>query len=319
MPSYQFRLLRGFFRWAPARAWAYTPRPTVIDRLLGRTSAAEPFQPPEKRKKEDRMRFARLPAPKDATITSTTVGGVPALRLRHNSAKAGRAILYFHGGGYVYLSPLTHRGLGAALSKETGAEVVLLDYRMGPECPFPAAVEDAVAVWKALLAEGLKPDQAVFAGDSAGGGLTLAAMLELKQSGGPLPAGGVCLSPWTDLAMTGGSIASKAKADPMLTANDLSHFASCYLGGADPRNPLASPLYADLTGLPPLYIQVGSDEILLDDAIRLHEKAEKAGVRSELDVWDEMIHVWQVAVPLVPESREAVAKIGAWLSRLWGS
>ncbi len=318
MPSVQFRIFRGMFRVLPARMVAYTKRPGLIGRLRGKELRVETYQPVAKKRAAQIADFARIPTAKDCSTEQVDAGGVPGLWVRHEKASRDKTILYMHGGGYVYLSPVTHRHIAAAISRESGAQVLLIDYRMGPEDPFPAAVDDAVTAWKWLLTNGADPKRTVAAGDSAGGGLTVALMLKLKALGEKLPAAGVCISPWTDLALTGDSIVSKAKADPMLTKNDLLHFAGCYLGKADPKNPLASPLFGDLTGLPPLFIQVGSDEILLDDATRLHDRAKKAGVQSDLEVWPEMIHVWHGAAPLVPESVDAIRKFAVWLEKIWG-
>lgn len=317
MASIQFRLIRSIFTVLPSKYWAFTPRPTLMDRMLKRQVSPEPLKAPAARREADRKLMARIPLPKDVTAEPLTMGGVPGLKVRHKDAIAGRTVLYLHGGGYVYLSPESHKNIGAAISREARCEVFLADYRLGPEQPFPGAVDDAVGAWEWLLSQGQNPRLAAIAGDSAGGGLTFAALLRLKEARKPLPAAAVGISPWTDLALTGDSITSRASQDPMLNRNDLDFFARNYLAGSDPKNPLASPLYGDMSGFPPLLIQVGTDEILFDDAVRIHEKATRAGIPSTLDVWKDMIHVWHAGVPFVPESRDAIARIGTFLDSHW--
>jgi phosphinothricin tripeptide acetyl hydrolase len=221
--------------------------------------------------------------------------------------------VYLHGGGYVMGSLDTHRGLCARLSRIARARVLSVDYRLGPEHPHPAAVEDAVAAARFVRECGFAPERTAIAGDSAGGGLTLATLLALRDAGDPKPAAGLCISPWTDLALTGATLETKAGEDPMVRAADLARMADAYLANADARTPLASPLYADLTGLPPLLLQVGSAEILLDDAVRVAERASKAGVEAELRVWTDMFHVWHAFADLLPEGHAAVEEMAAFL------
>jgi acetyl esterase/lipase len=245
--------------------------------------------------------------------------GVRAEWVQGGSAKDNRAVLYYHGGGYYGGSVSTHRGFAARISLAADARLLLVDYRLAPENPFPAAVEDATHAYRWALRQGLSPDRLAMAGDSAGGGLAVAAMLELKASGDPLPAAGVCLSPWFDLALTGQSIQAKASVDPTLRASDLPFVAQSYLGSADPRTPTASPLYGDLTGLPRILIQVGTDEILLDDSRRFADRAGKMGVSVKLEIWEGMFHVWQAYAGLFPEARLAINEIGEFLRSSWKS
>jgi monoterpene epsilon-lactone hydrolase len=246
------------------------------------------------------------------------VNGVPAEWVSARGAAADRAVLYLHGGGYVLGSIGTHRELAARISQASGARCLVIDYRLGPEHPFPAAVEDAVKAYRWLLDVGYAPERLAIAGDSAGGGLTVATLVALRDAKLPLPATGVCISPWVDLAGEGESMTTKEAVDPMVTRGPLLALAKHYLGGADPKAPLASPLWADLRGLPPLLIHVGTNETLLDDSTRLAERARKAGVDVELEAWPEMIHVWHAFAAMLPEGREAIERIGAHLAKRLG-
>ena len=248
------------------------------------------------------------------TFDRVDAGGVPAAWVEAPGADAGRVMLYLHGGGYVIGSIDTHRELAGRLSQAAAARVLILDYRLAPEHPYPAAVEDAAAAYRWLLADGgAVPARTVIAGDSAGGGLTVAAMLALRDAGDPLPAAGVCLSPWVDMEGIGASMTAKVDVDPMVRREGLVRMAGLYLNGADPRTPLAAPLYADLSGLPPLLIHVGTAETLLDDATRLSERARAAGVDVTLESWDDMIHVWHLFAPLLPEGQQAVERVGDYV------
>jgi epsilon-lactone hydrolase len=202
----------------------------------------------------------------------------------------------------------------ARLARAARARALLIDYRLAPENPFPAAVEDATATYRWLIAQGRQPRKIALAGDSAGGGLTLATLLALRDARTPLPACAVPISPWTDLEGTGTSVKTKASRDPMVRETDLRRYAALYAGNADPRNPLISPLHGDYRGLPPLLIQVGEAEIILDDSTRVAELAKQAGVQVDLEVWDEMVHVWHVFAKLLPEGQQAIEKVGSYVS-----
>ncbi|MEX0839410.1 MAG: alpha/beta hydrolase [Parvibaculum sp.] len=246
-------------------------------------------------------------------VEKLTVAGIPAEWIHPSAEEAGNTLLYLHGGGYAICGPDTHRGLVARLAGAAKARALLLDYRLAPEHPFPAAVEDAYAAYKWLLAEGADPSRLTIAGDSAGGGLTLALLMKLRDAGEPLPAGAALLSPWTDLAMSGLSHITHGKLDPMLSLQATLTAARHYLQGTSPTEPLASPLYGNFEHLPPLLIHVGANEILLDDSRRVAEKALAAGVNVELRVWPGLPHVFQ-AFPQLPEARTSVTELGAFLN-----
>lgn len=258
---------------------------------------------------------AMFPVPADVKCEPIVADGVKAEWVTAPSAAADRAVLYLHGGGYAIGSINTHRALAATLSREAKARVLVIDYRLAPEHPHPAAVDDATKAYRWMLKQGLSAKRIAVAGDSAGGGLTLATLVALRDAGDKLPACGACLSPWVDLEGTGESVTSKAKLDPMVTKEGLLQLAGIYLAGKNPRTPLAAPLYADLSGLPPLLIVVGEREILLDDASRIAERARKAGVDVTYEPSAGMIHVWQLFAPMLDEGRESLARIGAYIEQ----
>lgn len=256
----------------------------------------------------------------DVRVEPTRVDAMAAEWITSPATADDRVILYLHGGGYVVGSLNTHRELASRLGRAAGARVLTIDYRLAPEHPHPAAVDDAVAAYRWLARQGLAPERVAIAGDSAGGGLTIATLLALRDLGEPTPSGGVCFSPWVDLEGTGESMDAITD-DPMLNRALILHFARFYLGGGtlDPRTPLAAPLHADLRGLPPLHVQASRDEVLRDDAVRIVEKARTAGVECELDLTDEVPHVWQIFASILPEGREAIARAGAFLRRRLGT
>jgi len=250
--------------------------------------------------------------PRDILRQTVSAGGVEAEWIHPSEAPKERVLLYLHGGAYVMGSCNTHRALTAYVARACGMRGLLLNYRLAPEHPFPAAVDDAVAAYRWLLNNSYEAGDIIFAGDSAGGGLALATLISLRDAGDPLPAAAVCITPWTDLAGTGDSLSSRAKRDPRVTLQSLS-LGSHYIGEHDPCLPLISPLYADLRGLPPLLIQAGNDDMLLDDATRLAERAKAAGVDVTLEVWDRMWHVFHLHAPKLPEARRAIDAIGAFV------
>ena len=260
-----------------------------------------------------------FPTPAEVKVERVTAPAAPAEWLRPPSAAPGRVVLYLHGGGYVIGSPRSHRHLAAAIATAARSSALLLEYRCAPEARFPAAVDDAVAAYRWLLDQGVSAGGLVIAGDSAGGGLTVATLLALRDARLPLPAAAVCISPWVDLTCSGASYGTKAATDPIVKRAGVDEMARAYLGTADRRTPLASPLFADLRGLPPLLIQVGSEEVLLDDSVQLAERAKAAGVDTTLEVWDEMIHVWHWFLPLLDEAEKAIGAIGRFAgSRMTG-
>ena len=250
-----------------------------------------------------------FPLAKDVTAEKVSAGGVPAEWVAAPGASRDRSILFFHGGGYVIGSVNTHRELCSRISRASGARVLPIDYRRGPEHPHPAALEDAITAYRWLLEQGSASGQIVLAGDSAGGGLTVATMVALRERKLPLPAAGVCLSPWIDLECTG---VDPKDPDELLTKEGLRELGRHYLCGKNARAPLAAPLHADLKGIAPIYIQVGTAEVLLDDAHRLVALAKKCGVEVSIDEWPGLFHVFQL-YPMLPEAGEAVAKIGEFV------
>jgi epsilon-lactone hydrolase len=268
---------------------------------------------------ERRQRLDALGAqhalPADVRIEPASAHGVPAEWNSTPGARASHALLYLHGGGYVAGSLLSHRSMVAEAGRAAGLRCLALDYRLAPEHPFPAAVEDAVSGYRYLLDEGFAPSCIAIGGDSAGGGLAAAALVACRDQGLPMPACGWLVSPWVDLESTGESMGSKAARDPMVQKPYLLEIAELYLGGAGPRTPLASPLHAALHGLPPLLIQVGAAETLLDDAVMFARHAGAADVAVTLEIWPEMIHVWHLFHPQVAAGRKALTAAGDFMRR----
>jgi epsilon-lactone hydrolase len=262
---------------------------------------------------------ALFPPPEGVSSTPVDAGGIAGEWIAAPGAGEERTIYWLHGGGYCIGSINTHRSLLGGISAASGARAFAIDYRLAPEHPFPAAVEDGVSGYLWLLSTGVDPARVIIGGDSAGGGLTMATLIALKEDGKPLPAAAVCISPWTDMTITGDSVVSKAEADPMINAEGITRVRDAYVGTADPRSPLASPIYSDLSGLPPLLIQVGENEVLLSDSTRLAERAEDAGVDVTLEVWPDMIHVWHFFAGMLPEGQQAIDRIGAWAKERLGA
>ncbi|WP_322010285.1 alpha/beta hydrolase [Paraburkholderia sp. J12] len=230
--------------------------------------------------------------------------------------REARTLLYLHGGGYYFCSPQTHRAITFGLALRTGADVFSLDYRLAPEHPFPAAIDDALAAYRQLVASGRRPESIVIAGDSAGGGLALATLVALRDLGDALPAGAVLYSPWTDLASTGASIRTNDGRDPMFCGEVFARVAPLYLGAERATHPYASPVYADLHGLPPLFMRAGSTETLLDDTLRVAARARAAGVSVECEIGSGLPHVWPIFAPFLPEARRALDDTARFVRRV---
>ena len=266
----------------------------------------------ERRERLDAIAQAS-PVESDIKLEPVDAGGVPAEWSLAPGSDPTKVLMFLHGGGYCSGSIASHRGMVTRVGRAAGVRTLALNFRLAPEHPFPAALTDALAAYRFLLAQGIAPRHIAIGGDSAGGGLTLATMLSLRDAGKPLPGCAWLVSPWTDLAMTGASLADKADVDPLIQRVYLEELASAYLAGADAKAPLVSPLYADLSGLPPLLVQVGSAETLLDDAVRTVRRAGAADVPVSLEVWPHMIHAWHLWAAQVGDARQAIASAGAFM------
>ena len=256
------------------------------------------------------------PPPEGAVVEAVDAGGVTAEWIVADGAVTDRAVLHLHGGGYIAGGLGSHRGFATALSAATSSAVLLVDYRLAPEAPCPAALDDAAAACRWLIgpARGIDPSALVVSGDSAGGGLAVALLTRRRDEGEALPAGAVLLSPWTDLALTGASHGTEDERDPMCSTAMLAEAAEAYLGGSvAATDPVASPLYADLSGLPPLMVEVGEVEVLRDDAVALAARARDAGTPVELHVGPGMIHVWHLFAGAAPEATRDLARVAAWV------
>ena len=258
-----------------------------------------------------------IPVPETTKIYKVDMGRIPAEWIIEPGSRSDFRLAYFHGGGYVAGGLKSHRPLAAWISKASGCSVLLIDYRLAPENPFPAAVDDALSSFKWMRENGPYEQKVAsktfIAGDSAGGGLTLATLIALRDHGDSLPDAAVTVSAFTDLALTGDSLKSKAEIDPLVNPAILPSYVELYLAGTDPYTPLASPLYGDLTSFPPLLIQVGENEVLLDDSTRFAEKAKSAGVDVKLEIWPDMFHAWQLFAPFFPEAQQAIDRIGEFI------
>ncbi|MDG2276938.1 MAG: alpha/beta hydrolase [Pseudomonadales bacterium] len=286
MPSQEHEALVAAVQAAPPAAGTLEASRAGYDAMLGANPVAE-----------------------DVTIEELTIGNFNADWVSTPNSHVNRCILYLHGGGYVIGSNIGYREFAGRLARATQARVLVINYRLAPENPFPAAVDDAVAAYRYILGQGIGASRIMIAGDSAGGGLAIATLVALRDAGDPMPACATCLSPWVDLEMTGDSAQPGAVDDPMVATQGVGDFAAQY-AGEDLRNPLAAPLHANLAGLPPLLVFVGTREILFDDATRIVENAQSAGVEATLQIGQGLIHVWPV-FPL-PESAETLESIGAF-------
>jgi monoterpene epsilon-lactone hydrolase len=267
------------------------------------------------RKWEERLATTYIRLPRKCVVTPADAGGVPSEWVIWEGTDAGRVILYLHGGGYVLCSPRTHRDLACRLARACAARVLSIDYRLAPEHPHPAAVDDAVSAYRWLLDSGIKHSRIAVMGDSAGGGLTLVLLQQLRDRKIPLPACAVAMSPWADLTCSGDSMKQNSRKDPMLPPKVVAGFARHYAPEGDFSLPSVSPLFGDFSGLPPILIHVGTDEVLLDDSRRVAEKALKTGTTLELKIWPRMIHVFQAMAFILPEARQAIKEIGCFVER----
>ena len=286
----------------------------MIIEMLRSGAAPEDLSVKEQRA-EFEAGFTQFQLAEDVKCEAVDAGGVPAEWVTTPESEEERGIYYLHGGGYVIGSINTHREMASRLSRAAAARVLLIDYRLAPENPFPAAVEDSTTGYRWLLSIGADPARLVIAGESAGGGLTVAMLVALRDAGDPLPAAAIPVSPWVDMEALGESMNTKADVDPMAQRETILTLAKAYLGDTDPRTPLAAPLYADLTGLPPLLIQVGTAEVLFDDATRLAKRAKLAGVDVVLEPWEDMIHMWHFFAAMLPEGQQAIDRIGDFIKK----
>ena len=261
--------------------------------------------------------IASAPLPEDVSAKQGELGGVPVVTVETPGLDPSVVLLYFHGGAYALGSAPDSVGLAADVARRVGARAVSVDYRLAPEHPFPAAVDDALAAYRALLDEGVPSSRIAFVGESAGGGLVASTLVALKDADLPQPASAAVFSPWVDLTVSGASATSKAALDPALTPEALRTRARDYLGQRDTATPLASPVFADLTGLPPLLVQVGSHEILLDDAVRLAARAADHDVAVELQVWPQVPHVFQGFAASLDDADQALNAAAAFIRRNW--
>ena len=250
--------------------------------------------------------------PTDVACEAVNANGVPGLMLTPAGCATDRVLQYTHGGGYVFCSAESHRRLAGHIAKAVGCRALVVDYRLAPEHPHPAPVVDALSSYRWLLDQGIKPQHIALSGDSAGGGLVIATLLKARDEGLPQPAGAVPISPWTDMDATGESMKTRAAVDKCVSEAGLKQIAQLFLGGK-PHDPYASPLHADLNGIAPLYIQVGDEETLLDDSVRLAHRALDAGVEVKLEIYPEMQHIFQICAGNLPQADVAVARMAAWL------
>jgi acetyl esterase/lipase len=302
---------------APEKAQRHSLRARLLrhgTRLLLRPILSGVLSPPQQRKRLTRITdLMQLLVPRCTLISQQPLGGVPAEWIENLHSGVQGYMLYLHGGAYTIGSPQSHRNLTAHLAKRCALRIAAIDYRLAPEHPFPAAVDDALAAYRGLLDLGVAPQDILIAGDSAGGGLTLACALAIRDARLPQPAGLICLSPWTDLTNSGDSMRSNAETEVMLSLSGVDGYTKGYLQGADPRTPLASPLFADLAGLPPILVQAADAEILYNDATRFVDAAKRAGVAVELQTAPGLWHVWQLYAGQMPEADDALGSIAQFV------
>lgn len=258
-----------------------------------------------------------LRSARDVRVEPTKAGGLYAEWLKPENAPDDKVLLYLHGGAYVLGSCASHRPMVSHIARAARINALLPEYRLAPEHRFPSAIEDAVAIYRELLASGKRAENIVIAGDSAGGGLAVATLLSLRHTGDPLPAAAILLSPFLDVTASGESAQTRADQDPWFHAKDMRAVVRYYCGAEEVRNPLVSPVFANVAGLPPVFIQVGDDEILLSDSTRFADKMRAAGNKVDIEIWPEMWHVFQLFVSKMPEAHQAIDKIGDYLRALY--
>jgi len=308
------------------RAWsAAKPTPTegrssvsteqreTLDAILRQSAFPADIDVSEQRRLLRELTSAQ-PLPADVTVTAATLGGVPTAEITIDGIEPRHVVLYFHGGVYVLGDAFQAAGLASQVGRQTHAKVISVDYRLAPEHPYPAAVDDALAAYEALLRGGTAPSDIAFAGESAGGGLAIATLVNARDHGLPLPAAAFVMSPYADLTLAGTTMETKRDADPLLSRENLQPRVTDYTSGQDAALGLISPIFADLSGLPPLIIQAGTHEVLLDDAVRLAQQAATADVQVTLDITPGVPHVFQAYYPILDEAAAALDRAGQFLS-----
>jgi monoterpene epsilon-lactone hydrolase len=284
-----------------------------LDAIL-RQSAFPADSSVNEQRRQLRELISAQPLPAGVTVTAAALGGVPTAEITVDGVEPRHTVLYFHGGVYVLGDAFQAAGLAAQVGRRTRGKVISVDYRLAPEHPYPAAVDDALAAYEALLRGGTAPSDVVFAGESAGGGLAIATLVNARDHGLPLPAAAFVMSPYADLTLAGETMETKREADPLLSPQALRARVTDYTSGHDAALGLISPIFADLSGLPPLIIQAGTHEVLLDDAIRLARQAAIADVEVTLDITPEVPHVFQAYYPILDEASAALDRAGQLLS-----
>ncbi len=292
-------------------------RSRILHRTLSRVTGAisAPLSIKEQRTRLDELARRGIRLPRGVTVCGISVNGIHSEWIEPVSMEKERVMLYLHGGGYCICSLDTHRGLVSRLVLASQARALTPAYRLAPEHPFPAALEDALATYRWLLQKGTPPNRIAIGGDSAGGGLALATAVSLRDDNEPLPAALFLLSPWTDLTFSGESMHTRQEVDPIFQSGNRLSYHPPYIGSDSPSNPLISPLLADLRGLPPTIVHVGNDEILLDDSTRLEKKMKAAGVEVEIKVWEGMWHVFQAFAPFAPEGQLSIDEFGVFVKK----
>ncbi|SAL83848.1 alpha/beta hydrolase domain-containing protein [Caballeronia terrestris] len=250
--------------------------------------------------------LAKHPAPEGVRFESTDLGGVPTTLVIPEKLTTDAIVFYIHGGAYIVGEPAGYHGIGGNYAKMMGAKVYMPNYRLAPEYPFPTPIEDTLSAYEALIDQGIPSKRIVFAGESAGGAMVVSIMVAARNAGLPLPAGGTAISPWANLEHTGISMTNREGLDPLNTKASLDMLARSFLGNALPNHPLASPVFADVTGLPPIQVQIGENELMLSDAMRLATHLADSRVRVDLEVWPEMFHAWHLYAAILPEARVAL-------------